>query len=113
MPRTSAAPSARTRVKRMQERRAYDRASIDAILDAQPLARSAYNFSINYRSGFKCAFFGKKKKMFRPHSRPVLIKWYIHLGSSVLTTLNSFNIRNSIFRPFIELDVILCAYKLL
>ena len=71
------------------------------------------SFSINYRSGFKCAVFGKKKKMFRPHSRPVLIKWYIHLGSSVLTTLNSFNIRNSIFRPFIELDVILCAYKLL
>ena len=50
MPRTSAAPSERTRVKRMHERGAYDRASIDAILDAQPLARPAYNNSINYRS---------------------------------------------------------------
>ena len=50
MPRKSDAPSERTRVKRMHERGAYDRASIDAILDAQPLARSAYNFSINYRS---------------------------------------------------------------
>ncbi|MCA3308264.1 MAG: pyridoxamine 5'-phosphate oxidase family protein [Roseomonas sp.] len=42
MPRTSAAPSERTRVKRMHERGAYDRASIDAILDAQPLAHIAY-----------------------------------------------------------------------
>ena len=50
MPRTSVAPSKRTRVKRMHERGAYNRASIDAILDAQPLARPAYNNSINYRS---------------------------------------------------------------
>ena len=42
MPRTSAAPSARTRVKRMQEHGAYDRASIDVILDAQPLAHTGY-----------------------------------------------------------------------
>jgi hypothetical protein len=34
----------------MHERGAYDRARIGAILDAQPLARSAYNNSINYCS---------------------------------------------------------------
>jgi hypothetical protein len=34
----------------MQERGAYDRARIDAIPDAKPLARSAYDNSINYRS---------------------------------------------------------------
>ena len=34
MARASAAPSARTRVKRVHERAAYDRATIDAILDA-------------------------------------------------------------------------------
>ena len=34
MARTSAAPSARTRVKRVHERAAYDRDTIDAILDA-------------------------------------------------------------------------------
>ena len=50
MPRKSAAPSQRTRVQHMQERGAYDRARIDAIPDAKPLARSAYNHSINYRS---------------------------------------------------------------
>jgi len=50
MPRKSAAPSQRTRVQHMQERGAYDRARIDAIPDAKPLARSAYNNSINYRS---------------------------------------------------------------
>ena len=42
MARPSAAPSERTRVKRMHERGAYDRASIDAILDAQPLAHIGY-----------------------------------------------------------------------
>ena len=50
MPRKSAAPSQRTRVQHMHERGAYDRARIGAILDAQPLARSAYNNSINYRA---------------------------------------------------------------
>jgi len=50
MPRKSAAPSQRTRVQHMQEHGAYDRARIDAIPDAKPLARSAYNHSINYRS---------------------------------------------------------------
>ena len=34
MARASAAPSARTRVKRGHDRAAYDRATIDAILDA-------------------------------------------------------------------------------
>ena len=50
MPRKSAAPSQRTRVQHMQERGAYDRARIDAIPDAKPLARPAYDNSINYRS---------------------------------------------------------------
>ena len=50
MPRKSAAPSQRTRVQHMQERGAYDRARIDAIPDAKPLARSAYNNSINHRA---------------------------------------------------------------
>lgn len=36
------APSERTRVRRMHERAAYDRASVAAILDAQPLCSVAY-----------------------------------------------------------------------
>ena len=36
------APSERVRVKRMHERASYDRAVIDAILDAQPLAHIGY-----------------------------------------------------------------------
>jgi hypothetical protein len=50
MPRKSAAASQRTRIQHMQEPGAYGRARIDAIPDAKPLARSAYNHSINYRS---------------------------------------------------------------
>ncbi len=42
MARTSNAPSARVRVKRMHERGAYDRASIDAILDATPLGHIGF-----------------------------------------------------------------------
>ena len=36
------APSERARVRRMHERGAYDRATIDAVLDAQPLAHVAW-----------------------------------------------------------------------
>jgi uncharacterized protein len=45
MARPSAAPSERVRVKRLHERGAYDRASIDAILDAQPVAHVGYVFN--------------------------------------------------------------------
>ena len=37
------APTARVRAKRMPERGAYDRATIDSILDAQPIAHVGYN----------------------------------------------------------------------
>lgn len=39
------APSERVRVKRLHERGAYDRATIDAILDAQPIAHIGYVFN--------------------------------------------------------------------
>ncbi|MCK6449391.1 MAG: pyridoxamine 5'-phosphate oxidase family protein [Alphaproteobacteria bacterium] len=42
MSRASAVPSERTRVKRLPERGCYDRAAIDAVLDAMPLAHVAY-----------------------------------------------------------------------
>ncbi len=42
MARPTDAPSERTRVKRLNERGAYDRATIDAILDATPLAHVGY-----------------------------------------------------------------------
>jgi len=42
MPKPSAAPSDRVRVKRMGERGAYDRATIDAILDATPIAHVGF-----------------------------------------------------------------------
>ncbi len=42
MPRRSAARSERVRVRRMNERGAYDRATIDAILDATPLAHVGF-----------------------------------------------------------------------
>ena len=38
----SEAPSERVRVRRLHERGAYDRATIDAILDAQPVAHVGY-----------------------------------------------------------------------
>lgn len=44
MTRSSAAPSPRTRIKRMNQRAAYDRAVIDAILDATPIAHVGYLF---------------------------------------------------------------------
>lgn len=44
MSRSSKAPSERVRVKRLHERGAYDRASIDAILDACPVAHVGYTF---------------------------------------------------------------------
>jgi len=42
MAKRSSAPSERARVKRMHERGTYDRAAIEAILDAQPLAHVGY-----------------------------------------------------------------------
>lgn len=42
MAKTENAPSERVRVKRMHERGSYDRATIEAILDAQPLANVGY-----------------------------------------------------------------------
>ena len=45
MARASGAPSERVRVKRLHERGAYDRASIDAILDASPVAHVGYVFN--------------------------------------------------------------------
>jgi len=42
MAKPSPAPSDRTRVKRLPDRGRYDRASIDAILDAMPLCHVAY-----------------------------------------------------------------------
>ncbi|MGO9743753.1 MAG: pyridoxamine 5'-phosphate oxidase family protein [Roseiarcus sp.] len=42
MARRTDAPTERTRVKRLSERGAYDRATIDAILDATPLAHVGY-----------------------------------------------------------------------
>ena len=45
MARASNAPSERVRVKRLHERGAYDRASIDAILDACPIAHVGYVFN--------------------------------------------------------------------
>lgn len=42
MTRPNPAPSDRTRVKRLPDRGHYDRATIDAILDAMPLAHVAY-----------------------------------------------------------------------
>ena len=42
MAKPNPAPSDRTRVKRMPDRGHYDRATIDAILDAMPLAHVAY-----------------------------------------------------------------------
>lgn len=42
MARTTGAPSDRTRVRRMHARGAYDRTTIDAVLDAQPLAHVGY-----------------------------------------------------------------------
>ena len=44
MAKKSAAPSERVRVKRLHERGAYDRATIDAILDATPIAHVGYVF---------------------------------------------------------------------
>jgi nitroimidazol reductase NimA-like FMN-containing flavoprotein (pyridoxamine 5'-phosphate oxidase superfamily) len=44
MARNSSAPSERVRVKRLHERGAYDRAAIDAILDATPVAHVGYVF---------------------------------------------------------------------
>lgn len=44
MPRSNGAPSERVRVKRLHERGAYDRATIDAILDAMPVAHVGYIF---------------------------------------------------------------------
>lgn len=44
MSHPGAAPSPRTRVKRMHQRAAYDRATIDAILDASPIAHVGYQF---------------------------------------------------------------------
>lgn len=44
MAKASAAPSERVRVKRLHERGAYDRATIDAILDATPVAHVGYVF---------------------------------------------------------------------
>ena len=44
MRQRSHAPSPRTRVKRVHERAAYDRATIDAILDATPIAHVGYIF---------------------------------------------------------------------
>jgi uncharacterized protein len=44
MARGSDAPSERVRVKRLHERGAYDRATIDAILDATPVAHVGYVF---------------------------------------------------------------------
>ena len=44
MPRPSDAPSPRTRLKRLNERGAYDRATIDAIVDAAPIAHVGYVF---------------------------------------------------------------------
>jgi uncharacterized protein len=41
----SGAPSDRVRVKRLHERGAYDRATIDAILDACPIAHVGYTFN--------------------------------------------------------------------
>lgn len=41
-PSPDRAPSDRTRARRMHEKAAYDRASIDAILDAMPLAHVGY-----------------------------------------------------------------------
>ncbi|MBU6206756.1 MAG: pyridoxamine 5'-phosphate oxidase family protein [Alphaproteobacteria bacterium] len=44
MSQKNAAPSPRTRVKRVHERGAYDRTTIDAILDASPIAHVGYIF---------------------------------------------------------------------
>lgn len=44
MSRPSKAPSERVRVKRLHDRGDYDRASIDAILDACPVAHVGYTF---------------------------------------------------------------------
>jgi nitroimidazol reductase NimA-like FMN-containing flavoprotein (pyridoxamine 5'-phosphate oxidase superfamily) len=43
MPKPTGAPSERTRVKRLHERGAYDRTTIDAILDATPVSHVGYN----------------------------------------------------------------------
>ncbi len=45
MARRSDAPSERMRVKRLHERGAYDRATIDAILDATPVAHVGYHIN--------------------------------------------------------------------
>ena len=45
MAKASGAASERVRVKRLHERGAYDRAAIDAILDAQPVAHVGYVFN--------------------------------------------------------------------
>lgn len=45
MARASGAPTDRVRVKRLHERGAYDRPSIDAILDACPIAHVGYVFN--------------------------------------------------------------------
>jgi len=42
MAKRLSAPSERVRVKRLHERGSYDRAAIEAILDAQPLAHVGY-----------------------------------------------------------------------
>lgn len=44
MAKNAAAPSERARVKRLHERGAYDRATIDAILDSTPIAHVGYVF---------------------------------------------------------------------
>jgi nitroimidazol reductase NimA-like FMN-containing flavoprotein (pyridoxamine 5'-phosphate oxidase superfamily) len=44
MSRRSGAPTERVRVKRLHERGAYDRTTIDAILDATPIAHVGYVF---------------------------------------------------------------------
>jgi uncharacterized protein len=41
-PPRPAAPSARTRARRLHDKAAYDRATIDAILDAMPVAHVGY-----------------------------------------------------------------------
>ncbi len=44
MPQTATSPSKRTRVKRLGDRGRYDRGTIDAILDATPVAHVGYVF---------------------------------------------------------------------
>lgn len=77
MARTSDAPSERTRVKRVHQRGHYDRATIDAILDAQPLCHLGYvkdghpfvTPTLQWREGDRVYFHGSAASMALRNSR--------------------------------------------